>query len=802
MKDKTFKYILSVFLVFCFCNIRASIPGDSLKVRKERIFEVFNTYGLNSNYSEICPVFYNSELVFCSNREWNKNTLGESDWSETSHYNIFKSSITYNGIDSVNFDKIKVFSYFLMSHLNVGPITFNNDYSEAVYVENEYVSKKKRTDKYRHVQLYSVKIDDGKLREKEKLSFCESQYNYTCPTMSPDGKVLVFASNLPCKNKGVNLFVSKRTNGEWSDPIPLDSVNSDANESFTTIHNGKLYFSSDGYDSNGKLDLFVAETIDTLPENVINWGNVTNLGKVINSTEDDFGIVFNNDKNTGYFVSNRPDENDTTLSVLNDDIYSFEIIDKAIFDKDFSSISGKFEYYRLKGKPDNMKVMLLDEDGNVFAITTTDNNGHFNFNYLPSDRKYTIKVNDEGEVILTLFQNNDQSMLMANEHGEFVFRKLSYKNAGVLSLIDEGDVNLDLGTYDFKGQLEYQTILLDSNKLITVYLVDEEGNIFMQTQTDEFGNFIFENLPYGTNYIIKVDETEDLLLKVYNNVDHLMATMTKDNNGNFIYRLLDYDNTTNIQLLNEEESLLVFAKERMLVKGVFTHIDGINDKIAFEILDKEGNLLSIAETNSDGSFILDNLPLLEDLIFRIDESSPYFNLDLKINIVNRSNKILVTLDKDDFGMYEFKRMVSSKYTITETEELEKEEYVEEVKKKISIENHVIYYPSNVYEIDKSYYPVLDSMIKSLIDNPNAKIQIFSHASATSTAKYNMKLSQKRMNKVVSYFSENGIELLRMNYKAYGESKLLNRCGDDQECEEAMHQVNRRTELKIIQQNLD
>ena len=55
---------------------------------------------------------------------------------------------------------------------------------------------------------------------------------------------------------------------------------------------------------------------------------------------------------------------------------------------------------------------------------------------------------------------------------------------------------------------------------------------------------------------------------------------------------------------------------------------------------------------------------------------------------------------------------------------------------------------------------------------------------------------------MTYFSENGIELLRMNYKAYGESKLLNRCGDDQECEEAMHQVNRRTELKIIQQNLD
>ena len=37
-----------------------------------------------------------------------------------------------------------------------------------------------------------------------------------------------------------------------------------------------------------------------------------------------------------------------------------------------------------------------------------------------------------------------------------------------------------------------------------VYLVDEDGNIVMQTETDEFGNFIFEKLPYGSNYLVKV----------------------------------------------------------------------------------------------------------------------------------------------------------------------------------------------------------------------------------------------------------------------------------------------------------
>ena len=111
-------------------------------------------------------------------------------------------------------------------------------------------------------------------------------------------------------------------------------------------------------------------------------------------------------------------------------------------------------------------------------------------------------------------------------------------------------------------------------------------------------------------------------------------------------------------------------------------------------------------------------------------------------------------------------------------------------------------PLNVYEINKTYFPVLDSMIASMNEHDDAKIQIFSHASSTSTSQYNMKLSQKRMNKVISYFNVNGIDLTRMTYKAYGESKLLNRCENDQECEDAMHQINRRTELRIIQENED
>ena len=136
-----FRKCILTLLTFAFISNVFGMEGDSLRVKKERIFEVFSTYGLNSNYSEISPVFYNTELIFCSDREWNKNTYGMSDWHETKHYNMFRSSMNFATIDSVEFEKVKIFNHFLVTHMNVGPITFDKDFKNAVYVENEFVKE-------------------------------------------------------------------------------------------------------------------------------------------------------------------------------------------------------------------------------------------------------------------------------------------------------------------------------------------------------------------------------------------------------------------------------------------------------------------------------------------------------------------------------------------------------------------------------------------------------------------------------------------------------------------------------------
>ncbi|TDG37636.1 OmpA family protein [Pedobacter changchengzhani] len=77
-----------------------------------------------------------------------------------------------------------------------------------------------------------------------------------------------------------------------------------------------------------------------------------------------------------------------------------------------------------------------------------------------------------------------------------------------------------------------------------------------------------------------------------------------------------------------------------------------------------------------------------------------------------------------------------------------------------------------------------------------KIEISSFTDSRGSGDYNLELSQKRAQSVVSYLINRGIDRGRMIAKGYGESKPVVDCV---ECTEAQHQQNRRTEFKLISQ---
>ena len=105
----------------------------------------------------------------------------------------------------------------------------------------------------------------------------------------------------------------------------------------------------------------------------------------------------------------------------------------------------------------------------------------------------------------------------------------------------------------------------------------------------------------------------------------------------------------------------------------------------------------------------------------------------------------------------------------------------------------VHFDTNKWDIKPEYYPVLEKFAKFLKDNPKIKVEIQGHTDSVGSAKYNLKLSQKRAEAVKKVLVEKyGISPDRIIAKGYGESMPV--APNDTEEGRAK---NRRVVAKII-----
>ncbi|WP_316805273.1 OmpA family protein [Pedobacter nototheniae] len=142
--------------------------------------------------------------------------------------------------------------------------------------------------------------------------------------------------------------------------------------------------------------------------------------------------------------------------------------------------------------------------------------------------------------------------------------------------------------------------------------------------------------------------------------------------------------------------------------------------------------------------------------------------------------------------------VSTQGLLTSTE-LKQDLYLEliVINKAIRIEN--IYYDFDKSNIRPDAAKELDKLVKIMQDNPTIWIELGSHTDSRGNDQYNQWLSQSRANSAVQYIIDQGISKNRITAKGYGESQLVNKCANGVKCSEADHQLNRRTEFKIVKQ---
>lgn len=119
----------------------------------------------------------------------------------------------------------------------------------------------------------------------------------------------------------------------------------------------------------------------------------------------------------------------------------------------------------------------------------------------------------------------------------------------------------------------------------------------------------------------------------------------------------------------------------------------------------------------------------------------------------------------------------------------------ECDKAIKLKN--ILYDLDKYFIREESKKELNRLVQFMIDNPDIKVEVSSHTDCRASNKYNQTLSQNRANAALDYLVSQGISRERLQGVGYGESKLLNKCADGVSCSEEQHQLNRRTEMKVI-----
>ncbi|RXM41546.1 OmpA family protein [Flavobacterium sp. YO64] len=110
----------------------------------------------------------------------------------------------------------------------------------------------------------------------------------------------------------------------------------------------------------------------------------------------------------------------------------------------------------------------------------------------------------------------------------------------------------------------------------------------------------------------------------------------------------------------------------------------------------------------------------------------------------------------------------------------------------------IYFDYGGYTLRKSSKLELDKVINLLKIRPSISILVKSHTDSRGKDDYNMRLSKNRAKTTVDYIVlEGGIAQDRVWGDGYGESQLINKCGNDVQCSETEHELNRRSEFIIV-----
>ena len=615
---------------------------DEVKIwfTNSQAFEVSLLPNINTSRSEFSPVIFKNQLVFCSAKSTDLVNDNRDTWDDQPYLNVLSSEYKIAEDGTLTFSKkAKSFSWRINSEYHDGPACFNAEQNTMYITRVNYILNKKDKNFVNRPKLYVSKLKGNNWGELMPFAYNSDLYTVQHPSINAEGDMLYFSSDMPGGFGGMDIYVCRKNGEGWSTPENLGAdINTAGNEVFPYVRkDGMIYFSSDGHNGFGGLDIFSAAKVDKTSY------EVKNLGAPLNASTDDFGIFYTDDYHKGYFSSNRKGGKGS------DDIYTFNSLKK------FIAVSGKVLLSENINDPAmRTKVVLLNKDNKVLMISNTDSTGFFIFNDLDPDQKYMVRLdeNDPSFVKRDKFYLADEKgnivrVTVVNDKGEkFVFMNLPADANDLQSMPLEND-------FSIAGNIlvgdNPSTPLV--NKKINLY--NDKGDVLASTTTNEFGAFVFSNLPHDQNFLVKVAEEEGTKIAantkviITNRKGKEVQTTTADVKGNFVFEFLAAENIGLMDIENATDVAIVgnlFAGENPSKP--------MGNKVVY-LVNEKGEVIKTVRTNENGTFVFKNLPPEHRYLVKIDESDADLVANTKIVITSKTGAVYKTTYVSETGKFDF-----------------------------------------------------------------------------------------------------------------------------------------------------
>ena len=369
----------NIFIILLFSVFFAVAQEDNYIIKNSDI---------NSLYSDFGVVYYGDKrVVFTSSRK--DKVVKKKNWIKNNQtfLDIYKGDISLEG----KITNVTMLSKGFKGKFHVSNVAFTKDLKTVYFSGNNFLDKK---NKKHLIQLFKAKINaNEEWSDIKKMPFNSDDYHTGHPSLNEKEDKLYFISNMniPDSYGGTDIYVvSINKDGSYGVPKNLGpNVNTSKDEMFPFISTDNvLYYSSDGFDDNyGGLDIYkVKFTKDSI------YSKPKNLGKPINSRKDDHSFIIKDDKNTGFFASNRKGGKG------DDDIYFF--VNLAFLRDTVFEISGVVKENKSNALLPKTSVALykkvdsvsVDDDAYYNFKNVKNGAEHKNISYLNKPKKKDLEV--------------------------------------------------------------------------------------------------------------------------------------------------------------------------------------------------------------------------------------------------------------------------------------------------------------------------------------------------------------------------------------------------------------------------